>query len=65
MSETSVIKSDVDEAYERGKREASEDFHRQLALVANQVYDNVQEQLDAIEKVQVESAKKTVCVIYI
>lgn len=55
-----VKKTDVELAYERGRDEAREEIHRHFAVVANQVYDNVQEQLDAIERTQLESAKKTV-----
>ena len=55
-----IKKSDVELAYERGRDEAREEIHKHFAVVANQVYDNVQQQLDHIERTQLESARKTV-----
>mmetsp|Transcript_3816 Transcript_3816/g.5933 ORF Transcript_3816/g.5933 Transcript_3816/m.5933 type:complete len:167 (+) Transcript_3816:50-550(+) len=50
-------------AYERGKQEATAQIHKHLAVVANEVYSNVQEQLDSIEKQQAENSKQTIAAL--
>jgi len=52
--------SDAQAAYEQGKQEGTAVIHAQLALVAKQVYGNVQEQLDVMEKEEKENAKQKV-----
>ena len=58
--QSSTTSSPTQAAYEKGVLDGTAKIHSQLAAVANQVYSNVQEQLDAIEKEEKDNAKEKV-----